>query len=245
MVLQWFETYLVGRHRYVRTGSSASSPALTVGGVPQGSVLVLSRLDHENATLAGIPLYQLKPLQSVINSAARLVFPSSRYAPITPLLHGLHWLKAAERIDYKLALLVYKCRQGAAPSYLADELCKPADFEARCRLRSASSSSVVRGYHLTLEDRDFTVAAVRVWKSLPQHVTSAQSLPVFCSRLKTHLFRRCFPWLCCCAWEVALLFLDTLIILLTYLHGWKCKNPFMGQTGVTNNKLMTTEHRDL
>ena len=41
----------------------------------------------------------------------------------------------------------------------------------------------------------FPIAAARVWNSLPQHVTSMQSLPVFRSRLKTHLFRRCFPWL--------------------------------------------------
>ena len=95
------------------------------------------------STLASIPLYQLKRLQSVMNSAAWLVFPSSRYGPITPLLHALHWLKAAERTDYKLALLVYKCRQGAASSYLADELCEPADFEAQCRLHFASSSSLV------------------------------------------------------------------------------------------------------
>ena len=47
---------------------------------------------------------------------------SSRYDHITPLFDELHWLKAAERIDYKLALLVYKCRQGAAPSYLADKI---------------------------------------------------------------------------------------------------------------------------
>ena len=104
---------------------------------------VFSRLDHGNATLAGIPLYQLKRLQSyVMNFAARLVFPSSGYDHITPLVHELHWLKAAEKIDYKLALLVYKCRQEAAPSYLADELREPADFKARCRLRSASSSSL-------------------------------------------------------------------------------------------------------
>jgi len=38
-VLQWFQTYLVGRRQYVRTGSSASSPTLIVWGVPQGSVL--------------------------------------------------------------------------------------------------------------------------------------------------------------------------------------------------------------
>jgi len=51
---------------------------------------VLLLLHYGNTTLAGIPLYQLKCLQSVTNSAARLVFPSSRYDPITPLLHELH-----------------------------------------------------------------------------------------------------------------------------------------------------------
>ena len=66
--------------------------------------LVLTRLDYGNATLAGIPLYLLNRLQSVMNSAARLVCSSSRYEHITPLLRQLHWLKAAERIDYKLAL---------------------------------------------------------------------------------------------------------------------------------------------
>jgi len=38
-VLQWFQTYLVGRRQYVRTGSSASSPTLIVCGVSQVSVL--------------------------------------------------------------------------------------------------------------------------------------------------------------------------------------------------------------
>ena len=34
-------------------------------------------------------------------------------------------MKASETIDYKLALFIYKCRQGAAPLYLADELSEP------------------------------------------------------------------------------------------------------------------------
>jgi len=71
-----------------------------------------------------------------MNSAARLVCSSSRYEHITPLLCQLHWLKAAERIDYKLALLVYKCRQGVTPPYLADELCHAAS-----RHRSSISSA--------------------------------------------------------------------------------------------------------
>jgi len=58
---------------------------------------------------------------------------------IMPLLRQLHWLKVPWRIDYKLAVLVYKCLHDLAPSYLADELRHPAELEFRRRIRSASS----------------------------------------------------------------------------------------------------------
>jgi len=47
--------------------------------------LVLSKLDFGNATLAGLPLYQLRRLQSVMNAAAQLVFSVSRYDQIMHL----------------------------------------------------------------------------------------------------------------------------------------------------------------
>ena len=86
-------------------------------------------------------------------------------------LRQLHWLKAPERVEFKLAVLVYKCRQWTAPSYLFEELCQLADFEARRRLRSTSSSSlVVRHTRLsTIGDRAFPVAAARIWNGLPLH----------------------------------------------------------------------------
>jgi len=155
--------------------------------------LVLTRLDYGNSTLAGIPLYLLKRHQSVMNSAARLVFGSSRYDHVAPLLCQLHWLIAAERIDFKLPLLIYKCQHGSAPLYLANELRQPVDCDARRHLRSASSPLlIVRHMWLsTIGNRAFPVATV--WNGLPHHITLAPSLAVFCSRLKTHLFRRCFP----------------------------------------------------
>jgi len=36
--------------------------------------LVLSRLDYNNATLSGLPDYQFRHLQSIINAAARSIF---------------------------------------------------------------------------------------------------------------------------------------------------------------------------
>jgi len=102
---------------------------------------------------------------------------------------------AAERIDFKLALLVASVNTEHAPWDLADELRQPADCDALRRLRSASSSllSVHRTRLSTIGDRAFPVAAARVWNGLPHHVTPAPPLAVFRSRLKTHLFTRCFP----------------------------------------------------
>ena len=79
--------------------------------------------------------------------------------------------------------------------HICDELCQPAHTQTRRRLRSASSTSlsVLRTWLSTDSDRTFSVAAHRLWNGHPEHVTSVLSLAIFRSRLKTHLFRRCFP----------------------------------------------------
>ena len=115
-----------------------------------------------------------------------LLFSSSRYDRITPLLHQLHWLKAPEWIELKLAVLMYKCLHGTAPSYLADKLEYTADFGTQRRLCSSFSLTLnVRHTRLsTVDSRAFPVAAAHTWNSLPQHITSAPSMSVFRSRLK-------------------------------------------------------------
>jgi len=89
--------------------------------------LVLTKLDFGNATLPSILSFQPNHLQAVMNAAARLIYQSSRYDHIIydhiiPLLYRLHWLRAPERITYKLAMVVYQCVHGFAPAYLADAL---------------------------------------------------------------------------------------------------------------------------
>jgi hypothetical protein len=157
--------------------------------------LVFSRLDYGNATLIGIPQYLLQRLQSVMNAAARLVYSSPRSSHITPFLRQLHWLKAKQRIEFKVAVLVYKCLHGSAPHYLSGELRLSADVQGRSRLRSATSSQLVvrQTRRSTLGDRSFLVAGPRLWNTLPQHITSASSLQIFKSRLKTYLFSISFP----------------------------------------------------
>ena len=153
--------------------------------------LVLTRLDYGCSTLASLPARQLNRLQSVINSAARLVYSARRSEHMSPLLRELHWLRVPKRIDFRLAVLVYRCMNGTAPRYLGSELQRVADIESRRCLWSASSPSlhVPRSLHRTIGDRAFPVAAAKIWKALPPSITSLPSLK---RALKTELFRRSY-----------------------------------------------------
>jgi len=61
-------------------------------------------------------------LQSVLNAVARLIYSRRKYDRVTPLLKELHWLHISERLKFRLAVLVFKCRNKTAPQYLADDL---------------------------------------------------------------------------------------------------------------------------
>jgi len=98
------------------------------------------------------------------------------------------------RIKYKRTVLVYNCLHGLTSSYVADELHHPVESEFRRRLRSASfhEPSVPRTRLSTYGNRAFPLATVRIWNSLPQHITLSPSLPVFCSCSKTYFFELCY-----------------------------------------------------
>ena len=108
-----------------------------------------------------------------------------------------HWptFKQAYDTHYKLTVLVFRCLNGLAPSYLSCDLLCVSDLAARQRLRSSSMSTlVVPPTRLsTAGDRAFPVAAARTWNSLSRSLTSLSSLASFRRQLKTALFTRSFP----------------------------------------------------
>ena len=57
-------------------------------------------------------------LQLLQNHAARLIFGTKKREHITPILFKLHWLPIRQRIEYKVALLCFKCIHNIAPIYL-------------------------------------------------------------------------------------------------------------------------------
>jgi len=157
--------------------------------------LVLSRLDYGNTTLAGIPSQLCRHLQAVLNASARSVAGLRRSDHITAMLANFHWLRASERIQFKLVTLVYRSLHGLAPRYLSDDLRRVADIPSRRNLRSASSCQleVQRTHLMSVGDQTFSAAGSRLWNSLPRNITECQTVEAF--KRKHFLFSLSFPGL--------------------------------------------------
>jgi hypothetical protein len=147
---------------------------------------VSSRLDYGNALLCGISQCQLRRLQLVQNSAARLLTRTSRSEHITPILRNLHWLPVKARITFKVLLLAFKCVHNRAPFYL----CETVDFyQPNLPLRSADMFLLNVPFTLSnrCQNSAFSYVAPNLWNALPLCIRCTSSLNAFKSMLKTFL----------------------------------------------------------
>ena len=150
--------------------------------------LVLSKLDYCNSLLAGSAKYQLEKLHRVQNMACRVIKNLRKYDHISSSLMGLHWLKVKECIEYKIACLVFRCRENTAPNYLADLL--PTRTSNR-DLRSTNSTAIptLKCKNTQTRQAFFAGNGPDIWNSLPHYIRQSSSLLCFKKLLKTHLFK--------------------------------------------------------
>jgi len=131
---------------------------------------VTSRVDYCNTVLAGSLRVTTDKLQRVMNSAARIVSNTQKFdGGLSRLLHDeLHWLDVTDWVQFKLAVLMYRCLHGMAPLYLMNSCTPMAKVAGHQHLRSASQRKlIVPRYRLnSFGRRCFAVAGPSNWNSL-------------------------------------------------------------------------------
>ena len=116
-----------------------------------------------------------KRAQLVQNCAARL---KRKFEHVTPPLTDLHWLPIKQRIVFKILVTTYKALNGLAPDYITDLLDR---YVLTRSLRSSDQLllKVPSTNTFSFGDRAFSVAAPKLWNSVPYEIRSADNLNQF------------------------------------------------------------------
>ena len=175
----WTKDYLQ------RVGNTLPSTLRLIGQPPHTQyatqclvqALFISKLDSCNAILTGLPAFAVRPLQTIQNGAAHLVFDQPKRTHVT-LLVILHWLPVAVRIKS----LVLTCH------WIGTSLFKCYDSPSR-PLRSCDERllSLLSLSSKTLQSRLFWIVVPRQGNDLPSAVHFSNSFGTLKKQLKTHL----------------------------------------------------------
>ena len=148
--------------------------------------LVLSKIDYCSSLLNGMSQKNLTRLQLLQNKCARLIFREPKYTHTSPLLHSLHWLPVAKRVQFRTLVHVYKVLASSTPEYLSSILhTRHSGYSLRST--AATCLSIPRSHKLA-GDRAFSIIAPVLWNGLPSHIRDSHNVQTFKKNLKTHLF---------------------------------------------------------
>jgi len=133
--------------------------------------------------------WTFSPFTLYINKSLICIYIIVMITTMMPFLRQLHWLPVHQRITFKTAVLVHKCRHGMAPPYLST-YCEPTSSHAvgvTCALPSPVNSLFhVRGQTTKTAVLPFTGQSCG---TVPADLCLLNiSLPVFRKRLKMFLF---------------------------------------------------------
>ena len=116
-----------------------------------------------------------------------------RKAHTTPLLKKVHFLPVRFRINFKIALLAYKCLNNIAPPYLKELISPRQQSFKNVRLdNDYFYLSFPPSPNYVNTEKAFSQCAVKVFNSLPYDIRSAESVTSFKTKLKTYFFSLAF-----------------------------------------------------
>ena len=126
-----------------------------------------------------------------MNSAVRFIYNIRNIRThITPFLKKIHFLPVALRIKFKIALLIFKCNNNIAPTYLQNAVSKKSSLPS---LRINEDSTLLHQpfiEKISHKNKKFSVFGPKIWNELPRKLRESTSIDAFKSKLKAHLFNQ-------------------------------------------------------
>ena len=116
----------------------------------------------------------------------------SRRADFTPrtLLQQLHWLPIKHRIDFKIANSTFRTLHFSQPADLRSSL---HACHSTCSLRLSNTNLLSAPFvGISFGSCSFSVAAHKIWNSLPLSLRACTSPDTFRRHLKTHYCQQAF-----------------------------------------------------
>ena len=161
--------------------------------VSVANAFVSSWLDYCNSLFRTLSKFNLHRLQSIQNSAARIVTNSSKYTRITPVLRKLHWLPVKFCSEFKLATLVYKFIRTGFPKYFTRYLSTYHNTHNTRPSQSVANFLNVPKFQPTIHKSTKQFDAPTVWNSLPEDIRASPTIASFRKKLKTYLYAKTYP----------------------------------------------------
>ena len=122
----------------------------------------------------------LSKVQRFQNRASRIVtnnFDLETSSAV--IIRQLKWQTVEERRDYLLCLLIYKCVNAQAPTYLSDSLVFVEDTHSRNTRQVAANLLHVPKANTNYYKGSLAVAGAKSWNNLPPAVRNAVSVSCF------------------------------------------------------------------
>ena len=157
------------------------------------NALVTSHLDYCNSLFRSLSSLNMRQLQCIQNTLARIVTHCNKYTRASPILKRLHWLPFEFCCIFKTATLVYKFLHNGHPSYFG------SFFVYSCGRYSTRYNHPDKRFlevpqfcpsvHKSKNHfgHSFAFDAPAVWNHLPDEVHSAPTLACFMKRLSYHI----------------------------------------------------------
>ena len=93
--------------------------------------LVFSKLFYCSNVWSNTTECNLDKLQAVQNFACRIISGARKFDHITPILKRLQWLPVRDQLNYRQAIMCFKCMTGSAPGYLTEQFIKRSNVSKR------------------------------------------------------------------------------------------------------------------